>query len=113
MTRAVGVDLGATNARAALVEVESGKILAETKQPWTDRAPATVACTTARGGQGALQHFRPIASWCNHQRNRSRMNGFAFAPRLARALSSMACVASLVDVETEALPDAALLLIAL
>ncbi|HWE30974.1 MAG TPA: ROK family protein [Polyangia bacterium] len=41
--RAVGVDLGATNARAALIEVESGKILAETKQAWTDHAPATVA----------------------------------------------------------------------
>jgi glucokinase len=41
--RAVGVDLGATNARAALVEVETGKILAETKRPWTDRAPETVA----------------------------------------------------------------------
>ena len=41
--RAVGVDLGATNARAALVEVETGEILAETKAPWTDRAPQTVA----------------------------------------------------------------------
>ncbi|MGZ3426374.1 MAG: ROK family protein [Polyangia bacterium] len=41
--RAVGVDLGATNARAALVEVETGKILVETKMPWTDRAPETVA----------------------------------------------------------------------
>jgi len=41
--RAVGVDLGATNARAALVEVETGQILAETKMPWTDRAPETVA----------------------------------------------------------------------
>jgi glucokinase len=43
--RAVGVDLGATNARAALVEVETGQILAETKTPWTDRAPETVAAT--------------------------------------------------------------------
>ncbi len=41
--KAVGVDLGATNARAALVEVETGKILVETKQPWTDHAPETVA----------------------------------------------------------------------
>jgi glucokinase len=48
LTRAVGVDLGATNARAALIEVESGKILAETKQPWTDRAPATVAAIVGR-----------------------------------------------------------------
>ena len=41
--RAVGVDLGATNARVALVDLENGKILAETKRPWTDRAPETVA----------------------------------------------------------------------
>jgi glucokinase len=40
---AVGVDLGATNARAALVDVDSGKILVETKRPWTDHAPETVA----------------------------------------------------------------------
>ena len=48
--KAVGVDLGATNARAALVEVESGKILAETKAPWTNRAPETVAAIVGRGG---------------------------------------------------------------
>lgn len=41
--KAVGVDLGATNARAALIDVAAGKIVAETKQPWTDRAPETVA----------------------------------------------------------------------
>jgi len=43
MPKAVGVDLGATNARAALVDVEAGRILVETKQPWTDHAPETVA----------------------------------------------------------------------
>ena len=45
--KAVGVDLGATNARAALVELESGKILVETKRPWPEGpsgpAPETVA----------------------------------------------------------------------
>ena len=41
--RAVGVDLGATNARAALIDVGAGKVLAETKRPWTDRAPETVS----------------------------------------------------------------------
>jgi glucokinase len=45
--KAVGVDLGATNARAALVDVERGQILAETKEPWpkdlSARAPETVA----------------------------------------------------------------------
>jgi glucokinase len=40
---AVGVDLGATNARAALIEVQTGRILAETKMPWTDRAPEMVS----------------------------------------------------------------------
>lgn len=42
---AVGVDLGATNARAALVDVDAGKVLAETKRPWPshDVAPAAAA----------------------------------------------------------------------
>jgi glucokinase len=48
---AVGVDLGATNARAALVDVGAGKIVRETKQPWPEttsvgqdgRSPSTVA----------------------------------------------------------------------
>ena len=43
MTIAVGVDLGATNARVALVDVAAGKILAENKHPWTDHSPETVA----------------------------------------------------------------------
>ncbi len=43
MAIAVGVDLGATNARVALVDVAAGKILAENKHPWTDHSPETVA----------------------------------------------------------------------
>ncbi len=46
--RAVGVDLGATNARAALIDVAAGRVLAETKHPWTDRGPETVAATVGR-----------------------------------------------------------------
>ena len=42
-TLAVGVDLGGTHARAALVAVAEGQILVETKKSWTDRNPETVA----------------------------------------------------------------------
>lgn len=42
-TVAVGVDLGGTNCRAALVDVEAGRILEEVKEPVTDKAPAQVA----------------------------------------------------------------------
>jgi glucokinase len=45
---AVGVDLGATNARAALVDVSTGRIVAETKRPWTDRSPAFVAAVVGQ-----------------------------------------------------------------
>jgi glucokinase len=41
---AVGVDLGGTNARVALVDVERGALVGEeAKQPLVDRAPAAVA----------------------------------------------------------------------
>jgi glucokinase len=41
---AVGVDLGGTNARAALLEVDgTGRILAERRAPVVDRSPAAVA----------------------------------------------------------------------
>jgi glucokinase len=43
MTLAVGVDLGGTNLRAALVDVETGALLAEDKYRPTDRAPAAIA----------------------------------------------------------------------
>jgi glucokinase len=56
VTRAVGVDLGATNARVALVDVEAGKILAETKQPWTDHAPQTVAAIVGRAVEEVDPH---------------------------------------------------------
>ncbi len=40
---AVGVDLGGTNLRAALVDVAAGRVLAEQKQAHADRAPEAVA----------------------------------------------------------------------
>jgi glucokinase len=42
MPVALGVDLGGTNARAAVVDVDSGEIVAAHKEPLRDRAPAKV-----------------------------------------------------------------------
>jgi glucokinase len=39
---AIGVDLGGTNARAAVVDADSGEIVAAHKEPLRDRAPARV-----------------------------------------------------------------------
>ena len=44
---AVGVDLGGTNLRAALVDVPSGQLLAEDKRPHVDRSPDAVAASLA------------------------------------------------------------------
>jgi glucokinase len=48
MPLALGVDLGGTNARAAVVDVDSGEIVAAHKEPLRDRAPARVVETVAR-----------------------------------------------------------------
>jgi glucokinase len=42
MPLALGVDLGGTNARAAVVDVDTGEIVAAHKEPLHDRAPARV-----------------------------------------------------------------------
>ncbi len=42
---ALGVDLGGTNARAAVVDRDSGEIVASHKEPLRDRAPETVVAT--------------------------------------------------------------------
>lgn len=47
MSLALGVDLGGTNARAALVDRDSGRVVATAKQGWTDRAPEVVVRETA------------------------------------------------------------------
>ena len=43
MSLAVGVDLGGTNARAALIDTTDGKFVAENKLPVHDKRPAAVA----------------------------------------------------------------------
>ncbi len=42
---ALGVDLGGTNARAAVVDRETGEIVASHKEPLRDRSPAAVVAT--------------------------------------------------------------------
>ncbi len=42
MPLAIGVDLGGTNARAAVVDVDSGEIVAAHKEPLRERDPARV-----------------------------------------------------------------------
>jgi glucokinase len=51
---ALGVDLGGTNARAALVDRDSGEVVASHKDPHRDRAPATVVETVAHAVEEAL-----------------------------------------------------------
>jgi glucokinase len=46
--KAVGVDLGGTNCRAALVDVELGKVLADAKEPVVEKTPDGVAATVER-----------------------------------------------------------------
>jgi glucokinase len=43
MTLAVGVDLGGTNVRAALIDTSDGRLLTETKAPVADKGPEAVA----------------------------------------------------------------------
>jgi glucokinase len=51
---ALGVDLGGTNARAAVVDRDSGEIVASHKEPHRDRAPAAVVETVAHAIEQAL-----------------------------------------------------------
>jgi glucokinase len=48
VTLSLGVDLGGTNVRAAVVERETGRVVASAKQTWTDRSPEAVVRETAR-----------------------------------------------------------------
>jgi glucokinase len=52
--RTLGVDLGGTNARAALVDGDSGEIVASHKEPHRDRAPAAVVETVAHAIRQAV-----------------------------------------------------------
>ena len=51
---ALGVDLGGTTARAAVVDRDSGEIVASHKEPHRDRAPAAVVETVAHAIEEAL-----------------------------------------------------------
>jgi glucokinase len=51
---ALGIDLGGTNARAALVDRDSGEVVASHKDPHRDRAPATVVETVVHAIEEAL-----------------------------------------------------------
>lgn len=55
---ALGVDLGGTTARAALVDRDSGEIVTSHKELHRDRAPGAVVETVARAVQEALQGDR-------------------------------------------------------
>ncbi len=55
MALALGVDLGATNARAALIDRDSGAIVAAHKEPHHDRDPRTVVQVVARAVREAAR----------------------------------------------------------
>ncbi len=59
----MGVDLGGTNARAAVVDLDSGEIVAVHKEPHRDRSPEAVAETVARAirRSGGAAGMDPIA----------------------------------------------------
>ncbi len=48
MTLRLGVDLGGTNARAAVVERATGRIVGSARETWTDRTPEAVIAGTAK-----------------------------------------------------------------
>ena len=48
MNASVGVDLGGTNCRAALVDLDSGRLLAEVKEAVVDRTPVAMAALVER-----------------------------------------------------------------
>jgi glucokinase len=52
---ALGVDLGGTNARAALVDRDSGEIVAAHKEPHHDRGPAAVVAVVVRAMEEAAR----------------------------------------------------------
>lgn len=47
MSLALGVDLGGTNARAAVVERATGRVVAVERHAWADKAPGAVVAETA------------------------------------------------------------------
>lgn len=60
MTLAVGVDLGGTQARAAVVDRASGRVVEAAKESWTDRRPEAVIGATVRLVQGLLSRHSQV-----------------------------------------------------
>src|SRR3990172_8757444 len=60
---AMGIDLGGTNARAAVVDRDSGEIVAAHKEPHRERSPGGVAGTVARAVRqaGRAAGMEPVA----------------------------------------------------
>lgn len=56
MALALGIDLGGTNARAALVDRDTGEIVSSHKAAHRDRSPAAVAETVVQAVAQALEH---------------------------------------------------------
>ena len=54
MTLALGLDLGGTNARAAVVERETGRVVESQKHTWRDRTPEAVVEGALRAADEAL-----------------------------------------------------------
>jgi glucokinase len=55
VTLALGVDLGGTNARAALVDASTGAVVAAHKLPHTERSPAAVVATITAAAREAAR----------------------------------------------------------
>jgi glucokinase len=61
MSFSLGVDIGGTTARAAVVDRESGRIVASAKQTWTDRSLEAVVAGTAEL-VNSLARAHPLAT---------------------------------------------------
>lgn len=60
MTLALGLDLGGTNARAAIIERSSGRVVASARHSWADRSPEAVVRESAKlVNELAAQHELP------------------------------------------------------
>lgn len=63
MSLALGIDLGGTNARVAVVERETGRIVASAKETWVDRTPSAVVAATAKHVNAlATAHSVPLGT---------------------------------------------------
>lgn len=58
---ALGVDIGGTNARAAVVDSESGKLVTSAKESWSEREPSVVVETVAKLIESVSKGLAPEA----------------------------------------------------